>query len=102
MQCGSNLFTTFLAFDCGGGLVSVPRSGMGASGGEGGASGLSRDELSCGVPAGACAQNPIPQKSPHRLPLSALAHRPEVRLVTDLRPVWEHGLLTSCFPHEFR
>src|SRR5271165_7266861 len=62
MQCGSNLLTTFLAFDCGGGLVSVPRSGMGASGGEGGASGLSRDELSRGVPAGACAQSPIPSR----------------------------------------
>jgi hypothetical protein len=47
MQCGSNLSATFLAFDGGGGLVCVPRSGAGASGGVG-AAGAARDELSCG------------------------------------------------------
>src|SRR5271169_725938 len=67
MQCGSNLFAIFLAFDCGGGLVSVPRSGMGTSGGEGGASGLSRDELSCeGGDEGLCASADIPRKKNNR------------------------------------
>src|SRR5208283_68924 len=67
MQCGSNLSATFLAFDVGGGLVCVPRSGAGASGGVGAVEGWSRDELSCGdavVPD--CARIAEASKRPNR------------------------------------
>jgi len=47
------LLATFFAFDVEGGLVCAPWSGTGASGGEGGASGCVRDELSCGDDTGA-------------------------------------------------
>jgi hypothetical protein len=70
MQCGSSLLASFLAFDLGGVLVCVPRSGDGASGGVGAVSGWMRDELSCGVLAGACAQSP---DSPENV-ASAMSH----------------------------
>src|SRR5580700_2443234 len=61
MQCGSNLSAIFLAFDGGGGLVCVPRSGAGASGGVGAASGWARDELSFGGAVGLdCASRKCP------------------------------------------
>src|SRR5271166_1522963 len=61
MQCGSNLSAIFLPFEGGGGLVCVPWSGIGVSGGDGAASVLSRDELSCGeVGEVVCASKGIP------------------------------------------